>query len=77
MSYSYLLFLLINHMYWDWHLYAKGAVLPFTHEDEDNINKQIKTTNPSLVRIAQDLEQYIRVNLLGVFVYLSRNLLFH
>lgn len=47
-------------------MYAKGAVLPFTHEDEENINKQIKTTNPSLVRIAQDLDQYIRVGLLGM-----------
>eukprot|EP00026_Physarum_polycephalum_P000524 Phypoly_transcript_00525.p1 GENE.Phypoly_transcript_00525~~Phypoly_transcript_00525.p1 ORF type:complete len:758 (+),score=90.30 Phypoly_transcript_00525:142-2415(+) len=51
--------------YWDWHLYAKGAVLPLTHEDEENINKQIKTTSPSLVRIAQDLEQYVRVELLA------------
>jgi len=51
--------------YWDWHMYAKGAVLPLTHEDEDNINKQIKCTSPSLVRIAQDLDQYIRVELLA------------
>ena len=47
-------------------MYAKGAVLPFTHEDEENINKQIKMTVPSVVKIAQDLEQYIRVGLLGI-----------
>lgn len=48
-------------------MYAKGAVLPFTHEDEDYINKQIKMTSPSIVRIAQDLEQYIKVDLLGTY----------
>lgn len=51
-------------------MYAKGAVLPFSHEDEDYINKQIKMTTPSIVKIAQDLEQYIRVELLGKHSYL-------
>ena len=60
-------------MYWDWHLYAKGAVLPFTHQDEEYINKQIKTNVPSLVKIAHDLEQYIRVELLGIILYFLFN----
>jgi hypothetical protein len=51
-------------------MYAKGAVLPFTHEDENNINKHIKMTDPSIVRIAHDLEQYINVGLLGMLLFL-------
>jgi hypothetical protein len=50
-------------------MYAKGAVLPFTHEDEENINKQIKMASPSIVRIAQDLEQYIKVGLLSMVYF--------
>jgi hypothetical protein len=50
-------------------MYGTGAVLPFTKEDCNNINKHITTTEPSIVRIAQDLEHYIKVGYLGMVVF--------
>jgi peptidoglycan/LPS O-acetylase OafA/YrhL len=49
-------------------MYA-GAVLPFTKEDYDNINKHITTTEPSIVHIEQDLDHYIKVGYLGVAIF--------
>lgn len=50
-------------------MYSKGDVLPFTREDEETINKQIKASKPSLVQIARDLEHFIRVGLLGILKF--------
>jgi hypothetical protein len=50
-------------------MYVTGAVLPFTKEDYDRINKHITTTEPSIVHIAQDLEHYIKVGCLGMALF--------
>lgn len=59
----------VCYEYWDWHFYANGAVLPFTHKDEENIIKNMRTTSPAVLRLSQDLEQFIKLGLVGMFYY--------
>lgn len=65
-------FSLMALMYWDWHIYASGAVLPLGHGDRDIINKEIQLTAPSIPKIAEDLEQYMWAGMLGNISFISR-----
>lgn len=64
--YSAELFFFSLSRYWDWHVYNSGSLFSLSHEDRENISKQLRMTSPSSFKIASDLEQYLKAGVLGI-----------